>query len=138
MAAPFGLALGERLVLAAVGRRKMVDAGEKRTEEFSVVVHAADRNAAEADAVIGALPADEALARALPAHVVVGERDFQRRVGRFRARAAEEDMVEVSRRQLGKTRGELERQRMGKIEDRRKVELARLALDRLDDGLAVM
>src|SRR5271165_5790310 len=47
-------------------------------------------------------------------------------------------MVEVGGRELGETRGELERQRMGETEGRREVELGRLALDRLDDRLAVM
>ena len=66
MAAPFRLALGEGLMLAIVGRGQMVDAGKQRTEELAVVDHAADRNAAEADAVIAALAADQALARACP------------------------------------------------------------------------
>ncbi len=60
MGAPFGLALGEGLMLAIVGRGQMVDAGEERAEVLAVVDHAADRNAAEADAVIAALAADEA------------------------------------------------------------------------------
>ncbi len=58
----------------------MVDAREERAEVLAVVDHAADRNAAEADAVIAALAADEARARALPAHVMIGERDLERRV----------------------------------------------------------
>ena len=80
VAAPFRLALGEGLTLAVVGRRQVIDAGEQRAEELAVVDHAADRNAAEADAVIGALAPDQALARPVPAHVVIGERDLQRRV----------------------------------------------------------
>jgi hypothetical protein len=39
---------------------------------------AADRNAAEADAVIAALAADQPGAPALAAHLVIGERDLQR------------------------------------------------------------
>jgi hypothetical protein len=61
--APFRLALGEGLMLAVIGRRQMIDAGQQRAEELAVVDHAADRNAAEADAVIAALAADQALAR---------------------------------------------------------------------------
>ena len=76
MGAPFRLALGEGLMLATIGRGQMVDAGEQRAEELAVVDHAADRNAAEADAVIGPLAADQPLARALSAHIVIGERDL--------------------------------------------------------------
>ena len=138
MAAPFRLALGEGLMLAVVGRRQVIDPGQQRTEEFAVVDDAADGNAAEAHAVIGALAADEAGARPLPAHVVVGERDLERRSTGLRARIAEEHVIEVGRREVGDARGELERRRMGETEGRGEVELRRLALDRLDDRLAVM
>ena len=67
--APFRLALRERLLLAVVGVRQMVDAGQQRAEQLAVVDDAADRDAAEADAVIAALAADEAGAAALAAHV---------------------------------------------------------------------
>ena len=66
MGAPFRLALGEGLMLAVIGRGQMVDAGQERAEELAVVGHAADRDAAEADPVIAALAADQALARTLP------------------------------------------------------------------------
>ena len=66
MRAPFRLALGEGLLLAIVGRRQVVDAGEQRAEEFAVGDDAADRNAAEADAVIAALAPDQAGARPSP------------------------------------------------------------------------
>ncbi len=98
MAAPFRLALGERLMFAAVGGRQVVDAGQQRAEELAVVGHAADGNAAEADAMIAALAADQTLARALPAHVVIGDRNFQRGVAGLRAGIGEEHMIEVGRR----------------------------------------
>ena len=82
MRAPFRLAPGEGLVLAVVGRRQMIDAGKKRAEELAIVDDAADRDAAEADAVIAALAADQARARALAADVVVGERDLERGIDR--------------------------------------------------------
>ena len=62
MRAPFRLALGEGLLLAVVGVRQMIDAGQQRAERLAVVDDAADRDAAEADAVIAALAADEARA----------------------------------------------------------------------------
>ena len=116
----------------------MVDAGEEGTEEFAVVDHAADGNAAEADAVIAALAADQALARAGPAHIVVGEGDFQRRVDGLRAGIAEEHVIEIAGRELRDARGELEGLRMGELEGRREIEFGRLALDRRDDRRAVV
>ena len=77
----------------------MIDAGEQRAEELAVGDDAADRDAAEADAVIAALAADQARARALPRARVIGERDLQRGVDRFRAGIAEEHVVEIARRQ---------------------------------------
>ena len=116
----------------------MVDAGEEGTEEFAVVDHAADGNAAEADAVIAALAADQALARAGPAHIVVGEGDLERRVDRLRAGIAEEHVIEIAGRELRDAGGELEGLRMGELEGRREIEFGRLALDRRDDRRAVV
>src|SRR5271169_4309421 len=99
MAAPFRLALGEGLLLAIVGGGQMIRSRDQRTEEFAVVDHAADRNAAKTDAVIAALAADQTLARAVAPDVVVGDRDLQRGVGGFRSRIREEHMIEVARRE---------------------------------------
>ena len=60
----------------------------------AVVDHAADRHAAEADAVIAALAADQAGARRLPGGAMIGQRDLQRGIDRFRTRIGEEDAVE--------------------------------------------
>ena len=118
MGAPFRLALGEGLMLAIVGRGQMVDAGRERTEVLAVVDHAADRNAAEADAVIAALAADQARARSLPAHIVIGERDLERRVAGLGAGIAVEHVIEIARRELGDARRQLEREGMGEREGR--------------------
>ena len=77
-------------------------------KNLAVVDDAADRNAAEADAVIAALAADQAGALALAADVVVGERDLQRGVDRLRTRIAEEHVVEIARRERGDAARELE------------------------------
>jgi transcriptional antiterminator Rof (Rho-off) len=58
--APLRLTLAEGLVLAVVGRWQMIDTGEQRAEELAVVDDAADRDAAEADAMIAALASDQA------------------------------------------------------------------------------
>jgi hypothetical protein len=105
MRAPFRLALGEGLMLAVVGVGQVVDAGEQRAEELAVVDDAADRDAAEADAVIAALAPDQPRLLALAGDVPVGEGDLERGVDRFRARIAEEDVVEIARRELGDARG---------------------------------
>src|SRR3984885_6617852 len=133
MGAPFRLALGEGLMLAIISRGQMVDARQQRAKELAVVDHAANRNAAEADAVIAALAADQTLARALPAHVVISERDLERRVAGLGAGIAIKHVIEIARREFRQARGQLERQRMGELERRREIELRRLALDRGHD-----
>jgi hypothetical protein len=60
------LALREGVLRQVRGVGQVVDAGQHRAEGLAVVGHAADRDAAEADAVIAALAADEAGARASP------------------------------------------------------------------------
>ena len=138
MRAPVRLALAESLVFAVICRRQMVDAGEQGAEEFAVVDHAADGNAAEADPVIAALAPDQPRARALAAHVVIGERDLERGVDRLRARIAEEHVVEIAGRERGDAAGELERLGMGELEGRRVVEFGRLGADRLHDRIAIV
>ena len=59
MRAVFRLALAEGLLLAVIGVRQMIDAGQQRAEHLAVVDDAADGSAAEADAVIAALAADQ-------------------------------------------------------------------------------
>ena len=61
------LVLGEGVAGEIVGVADVVDARQMRREGAAVVDHAADRHAAEADAVIAALAADQAGARRLPA-----------------------------------------------------------------------
>jgi hypothetical protein len=58
-----------------IGRRKVIDPGEKRTEGFAVRTDATGRHAAEARAMIAALTPDQ-LAGAFAAEVVISEGDF--------------------------------------------------------------
>src|SRR5439155_5223540 len=96
---------------------------------FAVVDDAADCGAAEADAMIAALAADQPCARAFAANVVIGERDLERGVDRLRARVRKEHMVETFRRERGDAACELERLGMGELKRRRIVELGRLRAD---------
>ena len=111
--------------------RQVVDAGQLRREELAVVDHAADRNAAEADAVVPALAADQPRARAFAADAVVGECDLQRRVDRLRARVREEHVVEPRREPAHDVVRQLERQRVAHLEHRREIHLGDLAADGL-------
>src|SRR5206468_4094377 len=112
MRAPFGLALGEGLFIAVVGVREVIDSAERSPEHLAVRQDAADRDAAEADAVIAALAADQAHARGLAAYVVIGERDLERGIDRLRARIAEEDVIEIAGRERRDAACELERLRV--------------------------
>jgi hypothetical protein len=58
--------------------------------------------------VIAALAADQAGARALALDLMIGQRDFQRGIGGFRARVAEKYMIQSGGRQLGDAARELE------------------------------
>ena len=107
----------------------VVDARQMGRERAAVRHHAADRHAAEADAVIAALAADQARPRPLSDGALVGERDLQRGVDRLGARIGEEDAVEPLRRDLGEPLGEIERQRMAHVERGREVEVRQAALD---------
>jgi hypothetical protein len=138
MGAPVRLALCKGLMLAVIRRRQMIDAGQERAEQFAVGDDTADRNATEADAVIAALAADQPRARALAAHIMISERDFERGVGRLRAGIAEEYAVEIGRRQSRNPARQFERFRMGELKRRRIIEFRRLRLDCGHDRVAVM
>ena len=125
--APFRLADGEGLLGAVIGRRQVIDAGDQRAEHLAVADDAADRDAAEADAVIAALAADQPHARGVAAHVVKGERDLERGVDRLRAGIAEEHVVEVAGGERGDAARQFERLRVRELEGRRVVHLGRLA-----------
>ena len=122
------LALDEGVPGKVVGVAQVVDAGQVR-KGATVVDQAAHRDAAEADAVIAALAADQSRACRLTGGALIGERDLQRGVDRFRTRIGEEDAIEAFRRNRGKPLGEIERQRMAHLERGREVELHQLLFD---------
>src|SRR6202023_3149125 len=112
---------------ATVSRWQMIDTGQQRAEMLAVTDDAADRNAAKADAVIAALAADQPGARGLAAHIMIGERDLERGVDRFRAGIAKEYTVEIAGRQRRDPACQFERFRVGKLERRRVIEFRGLA-----------
>ena len=116
-----------------MGVRQVVDAGQERAEHLAVGDDAADRDAAEIDAVIAALAPDQPEPRALALGAVIGERDLQRGVDRFRPRIGEEHMVHALGRDVDQPVGQFEHDRMAHLECRRVIELRRLLLDRLGD-----
>ena len=116
----------------------MIDAGQQRAEHLAVVDDAADRGAAEADAVIAALAADQAGAGALALDLVIGQRDLQRGVGGFRSGIAEEHVVEAGGRQIGDAAGELEGLRNAELERRRVIQRLGLLGDRRRNLAAAM
>ena len=130
--------LRERIAGEIMGVADMIDAGQMGRECTAVVDHAADRHAAEADAVIAALAADQTRARRLTGGALIGERDLQRGVDRFRARIGEEDTIESFRRDLGQPLGEIERNGVAHLERRREVQGHQLTLDGRGDLAAAM
>ena len=133
MRAPGGLAAREGVVLQAVCVRQVIDIRQQRAELLAVAADAADRHAAEADAVIAALAPDQPHALAFAAGALIGERDLQRGVGALGAGVGEEDAVEAGRRVFGNLRRRLERDRVAELEGRREIHHRRLLLDRLSD-----
>src|SRR6516225_3323837 len=106
-----GHAAREGVAGGVMGMRQVID-GRKLREEAPGVDDAADRDAAEADAVIAALAPDQPGPLSFAASPMIGERDIERRVDRLRARTREEDAVEPLRRHGRKPCGEFEGERM--------------------------
>ena len=93
--APTRLPLCESVLFQIVGVGQMVHTIEQRTKEFPVWRNAADRDAAKAHAVIATLPPDQARARTLATHPVIGQGNLERRVHRLRPGVAEKCVVDV-------------------------------------------
>ena len=108
-------------------------ASTRLAERLAVADDAADRDAAEVDAVIALLAADQARLRALALRAPVRARHLERRVGGLGARAGEEHVVEAGGRELLDLVRELERQRVAELERRRVVERRDLLLHGLGD-----
>ena len=113
--------------------RQVVHARQLRAEELAVVDHAPHGDAAEADAVVTALAADEAGARAFATRAVIGEGDLERGVHRLGTRVGEEHVVEPGGQPAHDLVRELERSRVAHLERRGVVHLGDLAAHGLRD-----
>ena len=105
--AALGLAAGEGLRLVP-GVAEHHDVRHHDREGLAVPDHAGEGDAADVDAVVGALAGDEAQALALAAGAVVGHDHLQRGVDRLGAGVGEEDVVEGVGQQPGHAVGERE------------------------------
>ncbi len=129
-------ALRERIARHVQRVADVRDRRQARAEPLAVVRQAAHRHAAEADAVVALLAADETGALAFAAHAVVGQGDLQCTVHGFRTGVAEEHLVEVAGRKRRQALCQLERQRRTHREVGREIQRANLLLHRLDDARA--
>ena len=132
------LAAREGVLRRIVRVAHVVHARHQRAENLAVADDAADRGAAEIDAVVALLAADQADALALAALAVVGDRELERGIHRLGARVGEEDARHALGQQRRELLGELEGRRMAHLERRREVQRRHRLLHRLDDGLAAM
>ena len=92
---PLGLAATERVVFEIQGVPQVIDAGNQRgAEDLAIRDDAANRHAAEIDAVIAFLAADQARPVAFAASAVITDRDLESRVYRLRSRVREKAVVQ--------------------------------------------
>ena len=131
--AVLGLAPAEGVAAKVVRVANVIDAGQQRAEHLAVVENAADGGAAEIDAVIAALAADQARLGGVAFGPMIGERDLERGLDELGAGVGEEHVVEARRRDIDELGGAFEGARMTHLEAAGEVELADLLADRLDD-----
>ena len=92
LASVFGNAACEGVFLKIVGVTDMVDAGQQRSEHFSVRQNTANGNTAEIDTVITARSPDKTCAAAFSSGPLIRQRDLQRRFYAFRSGIGEEEV----------------------------------------------
>ena len=105
----------------------------RRPEQFAVETDAANGDAAEIDAVIALVAADEAGFAGMAFERPIGAGDLQCRINSFRPGIGEENMIEPGGSELHQAVGQLERQRMAELESRRIIQFRKLAADGVDD-----
>ena len=134
LGAMLGLTTGEAVLLRQMRVRQMIDPGQHGAEGLAVADDAADGNAAETGAVIAPLSPDQAGPGPLPPRPVIGERDLERRIHRFRSGVGEEDMIEAGGEHARHPRRQLKHLRMAHLEGGRVIQLPDLFRDRRNDA----
>ncbi len=118
--------------------RQVIDARQHGAEHLAIRRDAANGDAAEADAVIALLAADQPRALALATMAVIGQCDLQCSIHRFRPGIDEERIVQSFGCDFRQPVCQLENGRVPELERHRVIERFRLRLDRLDDlGVAM-
>ena len=131
--APIRLAAAISLVPQILRVTQMVHTGQQGPEQLAVRRNPAHRNAAETDAVVALLAADQSHPLTLATHPVPGNRDLQRRIDRFGAGIGKEHAGQVLGRHLRQPVGQLEGARIAHLKGRVVIQLRRLLLDRRND-----
>ena len=111
--------------------RQMVHIRQQRAELLAIRPDAAHRHAAKAHAMIAAFAPDQPHARAFAPRLVIGQRDFQRRICGFAARIGEENAVHAIGRHIRNPRGGFKGNRVAKLEGGREIHDRGLLLDGL-------
>ena len=134
----FRLAVAVGVQRGKMGVGHVIDPAKKGAEHLAVVHDAADRDAAEVDAVIAAFAPDQPGPRALAPRPVIGDGEFQRRFHAFRAGVGVEHMLDALGRDIDQAVGKLERDGVAHLEGRGIVEFRRLMGDGFADLRAAM
>ena len=134
----FRNAAGESIARNIMRVRQMIDTGQQCAEHFPVGNNTADGYAAEIDAMIAALAADQAEPRAIAFCAMIGQRDLQRGFNRFRAGIGVEHMIDIIGHVADKPFCQLKCFRVAHLKCGRIIQLSRLLLNGFGDfGAAV-
>ena len=128
------LAHAEGIARQVVCVADVVHPGHRQPKGLAIAHQAAHRDAAEVDAVVTALAAQQPGACALATHAVVGQRHLQCGFHRFGAAVGKENLAHAGRRQLRHAFSQLKGLGVAHLEGRAEVHLCRLLLDGLHDA----
>ena len=129
----FRLAAAEGVLLGEVGVRQMVDRRQQVRELSLIRRDTADRQASETDTMVAPVTSHQNGAFGVAAGLMVGQRDLESRIHRFRPRIREEHVIHVAGKEFPQAAGEQEGLRVTHLEGGRVVEFRDLALNGLDD-----
>jgi len=105
-----------------VGVGQVIHSIQQTAEELADISNAADRNATKINAVIAALSTNQPLTSPFSPDSMVGDRNLQRRLHRFRAKIGEESVVYVTLQHYRQSIRKFKHTRMTHLESRRIIE----------------